>query len=568
MKCLKNILLFRLAIIFAINIYFKNFYVFIFTFFLLFLIKKEESIILLCLLLLTLIKIDMPFFGYINKANDHKATINAIYKDIEIDNIGYEKGDFILGNRIFKNTPYKLSLNNLKAFDDEVVNLFKKILFNEYVNDKELIYNIGYGFGLYFLLKLLFEHNKYLSMLCLFIYVLFFDFKFKLLFIIIDFCLSFMDIESINNLAIKIIIVVLINIQLLFDYSILLTLIFSFIYKSKQYNSHFIIGLIQSFFFGQINIFVSLFYALYLKIRILIFIISLLCFICHPLLPIYLFIMKIFGFILNIFLLSIRGKVSFLSLFLIIIFYFLGLKKDYQLYFLLLFLLFTINNPFKHVTFVDVGQGDAILISNYNYKILLDTGSSYNYHKLKKNLYEQGVYVIDYLLISHRDEDHAGNIDNLKEDFYIKNIITEKKDVFYKDLYFKNLNVGTFEDKNDNSNIYYLDINNYAFLFTGDISQNIEKLVVNKYDLNKINCLKVAHHGSYTGTAPYFIGKILPDFAIISTNGKYNHPHVDTIKTLNKYLVSILSTKEKGNITFNFIGKLKFIVCENEIIFI
>ena len=246
--------------------------------------------------------------------------------------------------------------------------------------------------------------------------------------------------------------------------------------------------------------------------------------------------------------------------------YLFGIKKDYQLYLLLLMCLLTLNNPIKHVTFIDVGQGDATLISNLNYKILIDTGSAYNYHKLKKTLYEEGVYTLDYLLISHNDEDHCGNVDNLMRDFKIKKIVYDKYDIAYKDLYFNCLDVGIFDNDNDNSVVYYLDINDYSFLFTGDISKNVESLIVNRYAIDKVNCLKVSHHGSTTGTSSYFVGKILPDYAIISTNGKYNHPHKETLDTLNSYLVDTLITKELGNIKFNFIGNLKYLSYKNQII--
>lgn len=228
--------------------------------------------------------------------------------------------------------------------------------------------------------------------------------------------------------------------------------------------------------------------------------------------------------------------------------------------------LLTLNNPIKHVTFIDVGQGDATLISNLNYKILIDTGSAYNYHKLKKTLYEEGVYTLDYLLISHNDEDHCGNVDNLMRDFKIEKIVYDKYDIAYKDLYFNCLDVGIFDNDNDNSVVYYLDINDYSFLFTGDISKNVERLIVNRYAIDKVNFLKVSHHGSATGTSSYFVGKILPDYAIISTNGKYNHPHKETLDTLNSYLVDVLITKELGNIKFNFIGNLKYLSYKNQII--
>ena len=562
MQSLKNILLFRLTIIFFLNIYFKNIFIFLISILLLFILDKKESLVLIVLLAISLVHINLPAIGYVSRVKDDIAIIN----NTEFTNLDYSVGDFVFKDKVFKNTPYKMSLNHLNSFDKDASNLFKKILFNDFVSDNDLLFNIGYGFGLYFLLRKIFDKNKYLSLFLLFIYSMFFDFELKLLFLIIDFILSFFEVDNINNLSIKIIVITLIDIKLFLNYSILLTLIFSFIYKSNYYKSKFLIGLVQSFFFGQVNILSCLVYNWYLNIRIFIFIISLFSFVCPLLLPIYLLVMKVLSCIIYIFLISIRGKISIITLMILLISYLFGIKKDYQLYLLLLMCLLTLNNPIKHVTFIDVGQGDATLISNLNYKILIDTGSAYNYHKLKKTLYEEGVYTLDYLLISHNDEDHCGNVDNLMRDFKIKKIVYDKYDIAYKDLYFNCLDVGIFDNDNDNSVVYYLDINDYSFLFTGDISKNVERLIMNGYAIDKVNCLKVSHHGSATGTSSYFVGKILPDYAIISTNGKYNHPHKETLDTLNSYLVDILITKELGNIKFNFIGNLKYLSYKNQII--
>ena len=67
-------------------------------------------------------------------------------------------------------------------------------------------------------------------------------------------------------------------------------------------------------------------------------------------------------------------------------------------------------------------QGNATYI-NYPLDtghILIDTGSGYNYHKLKKELFKRGIYNLDYVIISHEDEDHSGNLNNLLKDFRVK----------------------------------------------------------------------------------------------------------------------------------------------------
>ena len=166
MQSLKNILLFRLTIIFFLNIYFKNIFIFLISILLLFILDKKESLIIIVLLAISLIHLNLPTIGYVSRVKDDIAIIN----NTEFTNLDYSVGDFVFKDNVFKNTPYKMSLNHLKSFDNDVSNLFKKILFNDFVSDNDLLFNIGYGFGLYFLLRKIFDKNKYLSLLLLYIY--------------------------------------------------------------------------------------------------------------------------------------------------------------------------------------------------------------------------------------------------------------------------------------------------------------------------------------------------------------------------------------------------------------
>ena len=228
---------------------------------------------------------------------------------------------------------------------------------------------------------------------------------------------------------------------------------------------------------------------------------------------------------------------------------------------LVLFILLPTNNPIFHVSFIDVGQGDSTLI-HYGIKrscVLIDTGSPFNYYKLKSKLISEGIYTIDYLIISHNDSDHNGNVEALQNDFYVKNIILERQDIELKDIYYKYLYLGEYDNDNDNSLVYLVNIDGYDFLFTGDISKKIERKLVNDYGPLNIDFLKVSHHGSYTGSSEYFISSILPRFSTISTNGQYNHPSKDTLNTLNKYESNIFITKHSGSINVYFTKLLDWI---------
>ena len=125
MQSLKNILLFRLTVLLFLNVYFKNIFILIFSLFILFLIDKRESIILIILLVISLINIKIPTIGYVSKVKDDIAIIN----NCEVDDLGYEVGDFIFNEHVYKNTQYKVSMNHLNIFYKYLINFSLFLLF-------------------------------------------------------------------------------------------------------------------------------------------------------------------------------------------------------------------------------------------------------------------------------------------------------------------------------------------------------------------------------------------------------------------------------------------------------
>lgn len=229
------------------------------------------------------------------------------------------------------------------------------------------------------------------------------------------------------------------------------------------------------------------------------------------------------------------------------------------------------------VTYLDVGQGDSIVITYKSNVILMDTGgniySDISNNKTIPYLKSLGKNKIDYLILSHGDYDHMGESINLVNNFKVDNVIFNKDNyneleqelinvlennnikyynsVNYIDinnirLYF--LNDKIYDNENDNSNIIYFSYYNYNFLFTGDISSNVEKYLVNNYNLNKIDFLKVSHHGSDTSSSKYFIDKLNVVNSIISVgrNNIYNHPSILTLNNLED--TNIYRTDMDGSI--------------------
>ncbi|MBQ6126604.1 MAG: MBL fold metallo-hydrolase [Erysipelotrichaceae bacterium] len=113
--------------------------------------------------------------------------------------------------------------------------------------------------------------------------------------------------------------------------------------------------------------------------------------------------------------------------------------------------------------------------SLYSTSVLIDTGSSYQYYSLKKKLFCEGIYRIDYLIITHDDEDHNGNIENLKKDFKIMNIVETGVDIDCRRIFLKYYDLCGSDNDNDSSLVYAAWIGSVSFLFTGIFLQTWRK---------------------------------------------------------------------------------------------
>ena len=330
-------------------------------------------------------------------------------------------------------------------------------------------------------------------------------------------------------------------------------------------------------------------------ITIIIFPLSLLTFLFPPLEPIYNFLTNIME---NISLLLNKIKIGrlifikihpiFYLVYLIIIFIgFHYLKKhNYKVLILFIFILLIHyiypnfnNNTF--INFIDVSQGDSILIHDKNKNILIDTGgieskdSTVVQNKTIPLLKSLGIKRLDYLILTHGDYDHMGEAKKLVMNYKVKKVIfncgefndlekdliktlNKKKINYYScinelnvdnnNLYF--LQTKDYGNENDNSNVIYTEINNYKFLFTGDAGIKKEKDILNEYDLSDIDVLKVGHHGSKTSSSEDFINKINPKYSIISVgkDNKYNHPNEEVLNNLEDS--KVFRTDQVGSIKF------------------
>ena len=163
---------------------------------------------------------------------------------------------------------------------------------------------------------------------------------------------------------------------------------------------------------------------------------------------------------------------------------------------------------------------------------------------------------------------NCGEFNELEQDL-IK-VLDKKKIPYYScikelniddnKLYF--LNNKDYGNENDNSSVIYTKINNHKFLFMGDAGVEVEEDLIEKYNLQDIDVLKVGHHGSKTSSGKEFINEINPSYSIISAgkNNRYGHPNDNVLENLESS--KIYRTDQDGSIMFKINkDKLKIETC-------
>ena len=254
--------------------------------------------------------------------------------------------------------------------------------------------------------------------------------------------------------------------------------------------------------------------------------------------------------------------------------------------------IFALSMPDRnvHVSFLNVGQGDAILIEKGTQQILVDGGPDpqATVLALSKKIPFWDRH-IDMVVLTHPDSDHLGGLvevlnrnrimyifsDNLSNDAPLYqewlNTIAEKQIRSFTACAGQNINIGDevqisvlnpldsvisqeYTDMNDRSVVLRLQFGKISFLLTGDLTINAEKeLIRNRANLRS-TILKVGHHGSASSTSEEFLNVVAPDMAIISVgrNNHYGHPNPQVYQRLLQRLDDdhIFRTDRDGTVEF------------------
>ena len=273
-------------------------------------------------------------------------------------------------------------------------------------------------------------------------------------------------------------------------------------------------------------------------------------------------------------------------------------KSQFRICLLMIFglLMVWVKHPLTNeVTVVDVGQGDSIFLrSMKGDTILIDVGGKVTFGLKEKwqessqtsnaektlipYLQARGVSQIDYLVLTHTDTDHIGDLEEVAKCFKIKEICVSQgaltKPSFVKRLRTIKCPVHTLKagDKlpmmgsnlqvlypnkvgdggNNDSIVLYGKLLGSSFLFTGDLEKEGEEELMASYPTLRASVLKAGHHGSKGSSSEAFLDQLHPSLALVSAgeNNRYKHPNDETIERFKQRHIKILRTDKDGAIRF------------------
>lgn len=242
------------------------------------------------------------------------------------------------------------------------------------------------------------------------------------------------------------------------------------------------------------------------------------------------------------------------------------------------------HDEYLRVDFLDIGQGDAVLITSpLGRQLLVDAGRD---KTVLRSLGREMSFFdrdIDVILATHPDYDHIGGFPELIKrfdidyvlktlaksntatfnlfkrrinDYEIKEIIPERgmvidlgSNVYVQVLFpLKNMSI----DGNEGSVVAKVIYKETSFLLMGDTSIGVEDYLVEIDNDLESNVLKAGHHGSRTSSSDKFVKEVGPQHSVISAgkDNSYGHPHKEVLDILKNNNVEVLSTASLGTITF------------------
>lgn len=248
----------------------------------------------------------------------------------------------------------------------------------------------------------------------------------------------------------------------------------------------------------------------------------------------------------------------------------------------------TENNSEKDITqsdkiakfhFIDVGQGDCILIQGKDTNILIDAGTTQSGNIIYKYLKNLEISYLDYFIGTHPHEDHLGGAASVLSSIDVGKVFLNPDtstsyfyEKFLNTLIDKNITpvlpdmdcvyeIGPFGVKflsplkdfgnaNDNSLVLTVQFGKIKALFTGDAERAVEAELIQTNSNISADILKIGHHGSRYASSAEFLNAVFPDVSVIQcgVGNSYGHPHKEALERLKNIGSTVLRTDSEGTI--------------------
>ena len=252
------------------------------------------------------------------------------------------------------------------------------------------------------------------------------------------------------------------------------------------------------------------------------------------------------------------------------------------------------------VTAVDVGHGDCIIIEVGEKTVMIDCGEYEHFADVDDFMHYRSITSLDMIIVTHQHTDHMGGMSEVIDKYGAGRIIVpdvpddmippskayerflmsaQDKGIrltpavagyVYKLTEINGLPVtmsvlyplpGEHDDLNDYSVCTRLDYGNISWLFTGDLTEKGEELLVRSGADIDVSALKVGHHGSSGSSGRLFLSRVSPSLAVISCgkDNDYGHPSEEALKRISRYTDRIYRTDEYGDISVYSDGKKLYV---------
>ncbi len=236
------------------------------------------------------------------------------------------------------------------------------------------------------------------------------------------------------------------------------------------------------------------------------------------------------------------------------------------------------------VSFIDVGQGDSVLVQAGGTNHLIDAGRTEEGPNVVDFLRDRGVRTLDGIIVSNPDADHIGGFLDVMDAFPVENVYIsgDEKGTLTYNSFLRGVRAegskvqivrtgylmdwggvrvdvigppteaegGLFTEINDNSIALLLTYGSARVLLAGDASTNEEEYMASGPYTGPLSLLKVTHHGSSTSSTTIFLNRFPPKVAVVQVgaDNSYGHPTPEALDRLHRIGAKVFRNDENGDV--------------------